>query len=148
MERGDSAFSEHVDEDEDVFVATGSELLPKKPLMNCSFEERAVYMEKSFAWLRSEISELKCQDRLLMKKFRTMLGAVEGLKKFRKTVEEQQGILGDLEAIRGIESQPMLVDVSASVGDSNTTENLLKRQVSNFQRYKRVGFEQRHLSFH
>lgn len=147
MESSISAFSKQIYEDEDVFIATSQELLPKKPLINCSFEERAVYMEKSFAWLRSEISELKSQDRLLMKKFRTMLGAVEGLKKFRKTVEEQQGILGDMKAIEGIELQPMMVDVSASVADNNMG-TLLQRQVSNFQRYKRVGFEQRHLSFH
>ena len=143
---GKSSLNLCAEEDEDVFV-TNSLDLPKKPLAKCSFEEQSVYMEKSFAWLKSEISELKSQDRLLMKKFRTMLGAVEGLKKFRKTVEEQQGILGDLTAIEGIKLQSTYVDVSASFVDENS-EKVLKRQVSNYQRYKRVGFEKRHVSFH
>ena len=143
---GKSSLNLCAEEDEDVFV-TNSLDLPKKPVAKCSFEEQSVYMEKSFAWLKSEISEIKSQDRLLMKKFRTMLGAVEGLKKFRKTVEEQQGILGDLTAIEGIKLQSTYVDVSASFVDENS-EKVLKRQVSNYQRYKRVGFEKRHVSFH
>ena len=145
MDEKSSSLEVFLEEDECVFVSNSLELLPKKPSIDCSFEEQAVYMEKSIAWLKSEISDLKSQDKLLMKKFRTMLGAVEGLKKFRKTVEEQQGILGDMAALDGIE--PSLVDVSASyVG--NSKERALRRQVSNYQRYKRVGFEQRHVSFH
>jgi len=145
---GSSCLDTFEEEDEDVFLVTNNlDLVPKKPLADCSFEEQAVYMEKSFVWLKSEIRELKSQDKLLMKKFRTMLGAVEGLKKFRKTVEEQQGILGDLKAIEGIELQPTLVDVSPSFADESK-DHALQRKVSNYQRYKRVGFDKRHVSFH
>lgn len=133
--------------EEDVFVNSGMDILPKKPTRDCSFEEKAMYMEKSIAWIKSEIIELKSQDKQLMRKFRTMLGVVDGLKRFRQTVEEQQGILGDLTAIDDFELQPRFVDVSASCGDESKGA-VLRRQVSNYQRYNRIGFEERHVSFH
>lgn len=135
------------EEEEDVFVGSSLEMLPKRPTMGCTFEEKAVYMEKSIAWLKMEINELKSQDRLLMRKFRTMLVTVEGLKKFRHTVEEQEEILGDLASNSGVDLQPHLVDVSTSCFEESE-DRIWKRQLSNYQRYKRVGFEQRHVSFH
>ena len=135
------------EEDEEVFYKSSpSSILSAKPLKDCSFAEQVVYMEKALTWLKFEISELQNQDKQLMKKFRSMISTVQAIKKFKNTVEEQSGILGDMESIDGIEVQPNFVDLPVSVVTSK--ENRLKRQVSDYQRYKRIGYEGRHVSFH
>ena len=103
-------------------------------------------MEKTLAFLKAEIDSLKSQDKILMKKFRSMIGAVERIKKFKETVEAQREILGEL-----TEQEPTLdsnfVDKPMSVMTLNR-DRKFKRQVSNYQRYNRVGFDGRHASFH
>lgn len=130
----------------DVFLSSSSFLLPTKPKQDCTFEEQAVYMEKTFAFLKAEIDGLKIQDKMLMKKFRSMIGTVERIKKFKETVEAQREILGEL-----TEQEPTLdssfVDKPMSVMTLNR-DRKFKRQVSNYQRYNRVGFDGRHASFH
>ena len=134
------------EDENDVFLNSTLFLLPSKPKEDCTFEEQALYMEKTFAFLKAEIDGLKCQDKILMKKFRSMIGAVERIKKFKETVEAQREILGEL-----TEQEPTLdsnyVDKPMSVMTLNR-DRKFKRQVSNYQRYNRIGFDGRHASFH